>query len=228
VVGADGLRSRVSRWIGLEQGQQARFRYAVRRHYDLQPWSSYVEVHWGGRMQAYVTPVGPKEVCVVCLGHDPHARSVSLAEELPELASRLRAAPLSSVERGAITMTRRLRSVYRGRVVLAGDASGSVDAIAGEGLSLGFRQAEVLADALAAGDLRQYERAHRRLMRRPTLMARLLLLLDRNQTLCQRAVRALASDSTLFARLLAIHLGGTCSADLATTGARLGWRLVTV
>ena len=125
-------------------------------------------------------------------------------------------------------MTRRLRSVYRGRVVLAGDASGSVDAITGEGLSLGFRQAEELAEALAARDLSHYERAHRRLMRRPTLMAHLLLLLDRNQALCQRALRALASDSALFARLLAIHFGRTCSADLATTGARLGWRLVTV
>ena len=228
VVGADGLRSRVGRWIGLEPGQQAGFRYAFRRHYDLQPWSNYVEIYWGRRMQAYVTPVGPKEVCVVCLAHDPRVRSISWSQEFPELAARLGAAQLTGVERGAITMTRRLPRVYRGRVALAGDASGSVDAITGEGLSLGFRQAQALAGALAAGDLSQYQRAHRRLMRRPTLMARLLLLLDRDPALCHRALRALASDSALFARLLAIHLGGTRSAELAIAGARLGWRLVTV
>lgn len=228
VVGADGLRSRVVRWIGLEQGQQAGLRYALRRHYALQPWSNYVEVYWGRRMQAYVTPVGPQEVCVACLGRDPRVRSVSWLQEFPELAVRLRGTQPSQDERGTITMTRRLPRVYRGRVVLTGDASGSVDAITGEGLSLGFQQAQALAGALARGDLSQYQRAHRRLMRWPTFMARLLLLLDRNPTLCHRAMRALASDSALFARLLRLHFGETCSADLATAGARLGWRLVTV
>ena len=37
-------------------------------------------------------------------------------------------------------------------------ASGSVDAIAGEGICLSFRQAEALAKALAEGDLAAYNR----------------------------------------------------------------------
>jgi menaquinone-9 beta-reductase len=228
VVGADGLRSRVGRWIGLERGQQAGFRYALRRHYNLKPWSNYVEVYWGRRMQAYVTPVGPKEVCVACLSHNPQLQSISWWQEFPELAARLRGARPSGVARGAITMTRRLPKVYRGRVVLTGDASGSVDAITGEGLSLGFQQAEALAAALALGDLSQYQRAHRRLMRWPTFMARLLLLLDHNPALCYRTMCALASDPSLFAQLLRLHFSESCSADLASAGARLGWRLVTV
>jgi flavin-dependent dehydrogenase len=61
--------------------------------------------------------------------------------------------------------------------VLAGDASGSVDAITGEGLGLSFRQALALADALEAGELQGYQTAQNRLGRRPRVMARLLLLL---------------------------------------------------
>jgi len=41
----------------------------------------------------------------------------------------------------------------RGNVALAGDASGSVDAITGEGLCLSFRHALALADALSKGKL---------------------------------------------------------------------------
>ena len=81
-------------------------------------------------------------------------------------------------ERGAITMMQKLRHVQRGNVALVGDASGSVDAITGEGLSLGFRQAMALADALERGDLSGYEAEHRRLARRPALMGRLMLALD--------------------------------------------------
>ncbi len=79
----------------------------------------------------------------------------ALADEFPELARRIGGAELTGRERGAITMTRKFRHVQRGNVALVGDASGSVDAITGEGLALGFRQAMALADALERGDLSQ-------------------------------------------------------------------------
>jgi flavin-dependent dehydrogenase len=62
---------------------------------------------------------------------------------------------------------RQVKSEYRERTALAGDASGSVYAITGEGLFLAFRQAEALADAIASGDLAIYQRTHRRIVRRP-------------------------------------------------------------
>jgi flavin-dependent dehydrogenase len=102
-----------------------------------------------------------------------------------------------------------------------------VDAITGEGLSLSFHQALALADALETGDLSKYQTAHRRLMRRPVLMGRLLLLLDNEPKLRDRAMRVLAVHSDLFARLLAVHLGDSSPGHLAATGALLGWRLVT-
>jgi flavin-dependent dehydrogenase len=67
VVGADGLHSRVRRWAGLA-GRPARLRrFGVRRHFACRPWSDMVEVYWGPRCEAYVTPVGSEEVGVALL-----------------------------------------------------------------------------------------------------------------------------------------------------------------
>jgi flavin-dependent dehydrogenase len=56
-----------------------------------------------------------------------------------------------------MTATCRFDRVYRGNVVLAGDTSGSVAAITGEGLRLSFRRASAPADALEAGELQERE-----------------------------------------------------------------------
>ncbi len=67
VVGADGLRSRVRRWAGLERPPARLRRFGVRRHFACCPWNDLVEVYWGPRCEAYVTPVGPREVGVAML-----------------------------------------------------------------------------------------------------------------------------------------------------------------
>jgi menaquinone-9 beta-reductase len=226
IIGADGIRSRVRRWAGLEYSHQGQLRYAFRRHYRVQPWSTYTEVHWGRNAQAYVTPVGGTDVCVVLISGNPRERHASLAAEFPQLADRLGSWGAAGDERGAVTLSHSLKRVHRGRVALIGDASGSVDAITGEGLCLGFHQATALADALECSDLSRYQAAHRRLARRPTLMGRLLLLLDREPRVRDRAMRALAKHPELFARLLEVHVGATSPGHLAATGAQLGWRFV--
>jgi menaquinone-9 beta-reductase len=225
IVGADGIGSRVRMWSGLDASKQRDRRFAVRRHYRVQPWSEFVEIHWGDRAQAYVTPVGMNEISVVTISGE-RAKDVEFEDGFPQLAERLRGAEFIGQERGAITMTQKLRSVQRGSVALVGDASGSVDAITGEGLALGFRQAMALAEALEAGNLAKYEAAHRRLVRRPALMGRLMLVLDDRPRLRERTIRALAADARVFARLLAVHIGAKSEAHLAATGAMLGWRLV--
>ena len=151
---------------------------------------------------------------------------MALEAEFPQLARRLGSAVVTGHGRGAVTMMQKLRHVQRENVALIGDASGSVDAITGEGLALGFRQALALADALERGDLSRYEAAHRKLARRPALMGRLMLVLDGRPRLRERTLRALASDARVFARLLAVHIGAKSEAHLAATGAMLGWRLV--
>ena len=226
VVGADGIRSRVRRWCGLETPALPRPRYAFRRHYRVAPWINRMEIHWGPTAQAYVTPVSGQDVCVVLISRNAAFRSIPIRDEFPQLAEHVALAE-AGPESGAVTLTCGFDRVYRDGVALIGDASGSVDAITGEGLCLSFHQATALADALASGNLSSYQAAHRRLARRPTLMGRLLLLLDRQPELRHRALRALEAHPDLFARLLAVHVGATSAGHLAATGALLSWRFVT-
>ena len=86
--------------------------------------------------------------------------------------------------------------------MLVGDASGSVDAIAGEGLSLSFHQAVALSEALGSGELASYQAEHSRLAWRPTLVASMLLSLDRFPSLRRSVLRMLALEPPIFAKLL--------------------------
>jgi menaquinone-9 beta-reductase len=226
IVGADGQSSRVRRWIGLESSAHVGQRYASRRHYRVKPWSNYMEIHWAGRAQAYVTPIGDEEICVVAMAETPaHGLFETVLDQMPALREKLFDASLGSRERGAVTAMRMLRCVQKNNVALLGDASGGVDAITGEGLRLAFRQALSLADAMAANDLTQYQRAHGKLARRPRLMGNLMLWLGRNPHTRARVLRAMHDNPELFARLLATHAGdGT--AHLVSAGAQLGLRLL--
>jgi flavin-dependent dehydrogenase len=227
IIGADGIHSRVRRWTGLDANAREEVRFAQRRHYRLKAWTDCMEIHWGQKAQAYVTPLSKDETCVALISHDPRMRLEDAWEDFPKLAAHLRHGEPSSTERGAVTVTRRLEHVYRGNTALLGDASGSVDAITGEGLCLSFRQAIALADAIEKEDLESYERAHQQLARRPNIMGWLLLLLDRYPSLRKRALRGLAKEPELFARLLAAHLGEVSPEFLAATSLRFGWQFLT-
>lgn len=226
VVGADGGHSLTRRWAGLDQYLQNHTRFAFRRHYRVAPWSDCMELHWGPNCQVYATPVAEDEVCVALVSRDQHLRLDQALTSFPELGRLLRNAEPTSVERGATTWTRKLKRVYRGQVALVGDASGAVDSITGEGLCLTFRQAQLLAECFAEGDLQRYQREHRALARRPAMMARLLLSLDWKHSFRQRVMRALGSDPKLFSRMLAMHVGALSPAEFAANGFSLGWKLL--
>jgi flavin-dependent dehydrogenase len=218
VIGADGQKSRVRRWAGLDGTRHESFRFGFRRHYRISPWTDYMEIYWGSGAQMYVTPVNKSEVCVALITRAAHLRLEHALAQFPDLSRRLAGADPSTSERGAVTASRSLRRVFRGRTILIGDASGSVDAITGEGLSLSFHQAIALADALASGDLGAYQTEHRRLARRPNLMANLMLSLDRFPVLRRRVLRALAADPAIFANMLAMHVGAITPADFLMHG----------
>ena len=233
IVGADGARSSIRRWAGLEDcypesrwfGSSSRFSF--RRHYHVAPWSEFVEVHWGDGCQFYITPVAPAEVCVVFMSHDPHFRIDQALPHFPELQSRLRGCQIVTVDRGASAAMHRLRRVVRGNVALLGDASGTVDPITGKGVCLAFEQASALAEALQDGDLKAYQRAHRRIVCGPRLMGNVLLTMDRWPQLRTRALRAMEAHPHLFANLLAMHVGKLGMGKLAATAAILGWEVAT-
>lgn len=206
IVGADGFHSRVRRWAGLAVTRPVNQRFGFRIHFRVAPWSDYMELHWGAGCQIYVTPVSPREVCAALISRNRRLRLDEALAQFPQLAARLAGAPRATTERGAVTANRSLPRVYRGNIALIGDASGSVDAITGEGLCLSFRQAIALADSLASGDLAPYQAAHRLLARRPTLMSKLMLTMDRRTWLRKPAFRAMACEPRIFQRLLSFHL----------------------
>jgi len=206
LVGADGRASRIREWAGLG-GRPARSRrFGVRRHFELEPWSDLVEVYWGDGCEAYVTPVAEGLVGVALLWSGTTATFDELLSGFPDLQRRLENVPVETKDRGAGPLQQKCRAVVNGDLALVGDASGYLDAITGEGLALSFRQAVALVDAIAAGDLERYVVAHRRIVRYPNAITRLLLLAERRPWLRQRVMRSLAADRSLMSRFLALKM----------------------
>jgi len=207
LIGADGKRSQMRAWAGLEPLAIRRERIGIRQHFITTSVPEFVEVYWHVRGQAYVTPVGSNEVCVVLIGNQPGMRMNEMWDLFPTLRERLKDAQNSDKTRGSVSATLRVRRITRGNLALIGDAAGSIDAITGEGLSLAFRQAVVLGDALSRGTLAQYDATHRSLERAPRMMERVLLMMANTNWLRGRALMALAACPDMFTHLLAVHTG---------------------
>jgi menaquinone-9 beta-reductase len=227
IIGADGSNSRVRRWAGLQRGPRPRLRYAFRQHFRVAPWTDHMEVYWGKRCQGYATAVNDETVCVALASDDPYMRLEKGLQTLPQLKARLNGAEIVSAERGALTGNRELARVWRENVALIGDASGTVDAITGEGIGLSFCQALALAQSLESEDLSQYQVEHRKLVQRPTWMARLMLLMDRRPTLQKRTIGVFQKHPEIFRRFLALHLGDLPPLHILKDGLTLGWGLLT-
>jgi flavin-dependent dehydrogenase len=227
LIGADGQSSRVRQAIGLGQGKILSRRFGTRCHYQVKPWSRMVEVHWGDLGQAYITPVGPEEICVATVALSPATRMEAVLAGLPALRVRLEGARALSSVRGALTTTRKLRRVTAANVALVGDASGSADAITGEGIGLSFRQALLLAQAIAVENLDVYEAGHPVIQRMPHLMSRVMLRMDASPWTRERAMSLLSGQPQLFAYLLAVHLSERSPGDFLLRDApALGWRFL--
>jgi menaquinone-9 beta-reductase len=227
IIGADGQNSKVRHWAGLDEGTKSTQRIGLRQHFRIKPWSEFVEIYWGERGQAYVTPIGSEEVCVALISREKFSSFDAGLEQFPELSEHLEGAARSTSVRGSLTVSRRLKSVVRDNVALIGEASGSVDAITGEGLAMAFRQALALASAMKGDDLSSYEKAHREIISLPGFMARSMLLLDSKKWLRRRTLRAFAREPRLFEELLAVHVGELRLGSLGAVGlANLGWHVM--
>ena len=222
IVGADGQNSHVRRQAALDEVAHEKRRFGFRRHYRIAPWSPYMELHWGPTSQIYVTPVSPGEVCLAVISRNSRFRLDQALDDFPDLKRRVHDAEPASRELGALSVSRRLRRVQKGKVALIGDASGSVDAITGEGMCLGLKQAQALASAVKSGNLAAYEQTHRALMRRPRAMSSLMLTLE-HPGLQRRVLAGLARSPQTFESLLAVHVGAVsfkriCSFNLLGFG----------
>jgi flavin-dependent dehydrogenase len=204
VAAADGLESRARREAGLDRPARHR-RFGLRRRVAVPAWTDLVEVHWSEGCEAYVTPVSSRETCMAILTDDPSPGMGELLARFPALHARLRGAAPTCPDRGAATVARRLPCVVTERLALVGDASGCVDAITGEGVTLALHQAMALARALAAGRLESYAADHRRIMRVAERMGRLMLAIHHRPRLRRLAIASLSRAPAVFSQLLAIH-----------------------
>jgi flavin-dependent dehydrogenase len=227
LIGADGRQSTVRRFAKLGRGLRGPTRFGFRRHYAIAPWSDLVEVYWGKCCQMAITPTGAEEICVSLFASDLHLRIDGALQEFPAVAERLRGAQPVSTQAGAITSLGRARGVTCGAIALVGDASGTVDGIAGQGLSLAFQQAQALGEALGRGDLAHYESAHRRIMRNAARMTRLLLLMSASATIRRKAMRLFAAHPAVFSNFISVHAGQAAPDALgAAQILDLSWRVL--
>ncbi|HVB85781.1 MAG TPA: NAD(P)/FAD-dependent oxidoreductase [Candidatus Dormibacteraeota bacterium] len=226
LIGADGHRSAVRKAAGLDPTRLARrLRFGFRRHFAVAPWSEMVEVYWGERVQLFITPTGAEDVCVVALTSDPHLRLDRALARFPRIAARLRRARAVGRETGAVTCFSRARRVAWGNIALVGDASRSIDAISGQGLSMAFQEAIALAGAMASGSLADYQSAHACVTNNPARMTRLLMLMHGNATFRRMALKTLSSCPWLFSTLMSIHAGGARVAHNDVMGQQLGGKV---
>jgi len=173
LVAADGLHSPLRRSLGLERPRTSPRRYGLRRHYRIAPWTDFVEVHWSREGEAYVTPVGEELVGVAVLSRHRRSHEQHLTA-FPALARTLRGLEAGPV-RGAGPLRRTVSAPGAGRVLLAGDAAGYVDALTGEGIALAVATASAAVDCLAAGRPEAYPARWKRLTRRHRLLTGALL-----------------------------------------------------
>ncbi len=224
---ADGHNSLLRRSAGLDASHSAQKRFGFRRHYRVMPWSDFVEVHWSDCGQMYVTPVSDDEICVAFITRKPALRLEEALPNFPRLWPHLRDLAPDNRRLGALSVTQRLAAVQRGNVALVGEASGSVDAVTGEGLSMAFRQAIALAEAMREENLQQYETAHHGIARLPLMMSTLMLTMDKHPSFRRRVFRALTSEPAYFRRLLALHTGAISPRSIGLRETvLLGWHLL--
>jgi len=206
LIGADGLNSSVRHWAKFSWPRiSCRARFGFRRHFAIAPWSNFVDVYWGRRFQLVVTPTRADDVCVSFFSRNPALRIEDGLTEFPELAVRLKEAPVMTAEQGTLVGLTSTWRVAAGRVALVGDASCSVDGIAGHGLSLGLQEALALGEALSREDLRYYKLAHRKIVSLPLRMTRLLLLMDASNWIRRKVLRLFESQPQLFAKIISVH-----------------------
>jgi flavin-dependent dehydrogenase len=212
LIGADGLHSRVRREAGLAFRWPGPLRFGLRRHFALRPWSPFVEVHWGNRVEAYITPAGPRRVGVAFLWSGGPRTFGDFLAAFPGLGERLAGAEIETAPRGAGPFRQGVSRRYAERVALVGDAAGYLDPITGEGLTLAFHCARALVDTVARRQpLSMYEDAYRRLSHRHYQMTRLVLAMGRRPGLRRAVILALSYSPRLFDKLLALTVARTSS-----------------
>jgi len=210
VVGADGLRSRVARWMGWSRAPRGRGRYALIGHAEAHAHGldRVVVTLLDGR-EVYAAPTGPDELLIAVLGGrgDVTRAAYRAAVEQAHPEAHLAA---GAALRGAGPFWVRPSTVASRGVFLLGDAAGFLDPLTGDGMSDALVAAETLSRLLAErvpDPQRAYARWEARQWRRRLFVNRLAITLTGSTTLARRALRKLQRRPVTLDRLLAINDG---------------------
>jgi flavin-dependent dehydrogenase len=174
LIAADGLHSTVRSSLGLDLKSTGPHRYGLRQHFRVEPWSDLVEVHWLPNAEIYVTPVSENQVGIAVLG----CRPIDLKDCInssPKISKKLLGCDPVSGVKGAGPLRQNTLARTKGRALLVGDASGYVDALTGEGLSIGFSQASAAVSAILQDDLASYEIQWKKITRSYRMLTNSLL-----------------------------------------------------
>ncbi len=213
VVAADGLHSSLRKASGLEASAGVRRRFALRQHYEVRPWTDFVEVYVDSKGEAVVTPVSDRCVAVNFVWEDGAIERPSiptLASRFPALRARLDSAPSISSVKGAGPMAQRAKRRNSERMVLVGDAAGFVDSISGDGLSIAFNSAlilgkhlgRILARGATAKSMQQYESEARRLYRGYWFVTNGLLTIARHPRARRMIINSLMRHPEVFRTMM--------------------------
>jgi flavin-dependent dehydrogenase len=231
VVGADGIHSRVARWMGWSRPPRAPYRYALAGHVDA-PVHCFdrVVVTLAGGVEVYAAPTSSDELLVAVLGsraglrrdgetaRAAYARHVQTAH--PELS------PPRDV-RGAGPFWVRPSAVAGHGVFLLGDAAGFLDPLTGDGMSDALTGAQQLAHLIASeapAPEAAYARWEKKQWRRRVFVNKLALTLTGSSALARRALRGLQRSPATLNRLLEVNDGsvGLSSLTLRDWSALVG------
>ena len=201
LIGADGLHSAVRQSLGIPLMPDRPGRFGIRRHFQTDEDSDFVDVYLGDTDEAYVTPVGGGLVGVAIISAAPKrfedglAQFDRLRDQLGDAAGGIQGAgPFRCVS----------SRVSLGRVALVGDAAGFLDPITGEGIRLGFEAAQLAVDCVLSNSLDRYEAGWRRIMRRYLRVTSALLALRRSRYAREAIVPALRATPFAFDWMLGL------------------------
>ena len=176
VVGADGAHSRVRQWVGLPtsewdyQHQALVATVSTERPMAATAWQRFRPQ---GPLALLPMPTNPRLASIVWSTSDTEANTL-MALDNADFCTALSAAfeqRLGAITacspRAAIPLRQRhARRYWQDGVVLAGDAAHTIHPLAGQGVNLGFKDVEVLAEEILAAVARGISPGHDQVLAR--------------------------------------------------------------
>lgn len=222
LIGANGIRSNLHQQVGIARYVKSRERMALRSYFPrVANLKGLVEVFATTGAEAYLAPMGQGARVTVLFQKDHETRAqrnggsiqkwyAELLNRFSGLTERLPQSIPYPVEATA-PVTLQLPVCHAHRLVLIGDAAGTSDPIAGQGMSQALKDAFLAGqlltpllkeDRLGCADLAEYTRLRQTTFARSIQIADTLLFLARHPRIARRAVATLSRKDALRWKIL--------------------------